>query len=204
MSHRMWIAASLALALTAAVACDRKEDRQGARTRTDDRTTTGQRTDDRYTTGQTSSVDADRDFMVKACQANLAEVEAGRLAESKATNADVKKFAQHMVEDHTAANDQLMSLAGRTNFRLPARPDDAHQKDVAKLAGMSGAEFDRKYMEMMVTDHQKAVALFEKWSKDAKDDDVRAWAEKTLPKLRDHLTMARDLSGKVGGQPSAD
>ena len=192
MSHRMWIAASLALAVSAAVACDRQEDRRGA----------GTRTDDRYTTGQTSTVEADRDFMVKACQANLAEIEAGRLAESKATNADVKKFAQHMVEDHTAANDELMSLAGKTNFRLPARPDDAHQKDVAKLAGMSGTEFDRKYMEMMVTDHQKAVELFEKWSKDAKHDDVRAWAEKTLPKLRDHLTMARDLSGKVNQLPA--
>ena len=194
MRIRMWLAASLAMGLMAAIACDRQEDRRGA----------GTRTDDRQTTSRTATATSDQDFMNMACQANLAEIEAGSLAESKGTSADVKKFAQHMVEDHTASNDQLTSLAEKTNFRLPTRPDDAHQKETAKLAGMSGAEFDRKYAEMMVTDHQKAVALFEKWSKDAKHDDVRAWAEKTLPKLRDHLTMARDLSSKLGGPPSAD
>jgi len=190
----MWMTASLALAMMAVAACDRQEDRRA----------TGTRPDDRHTTSRATTASSDQDFMTLACQANLAEIEAGRLAESKGTNADVKKFAGHMVEDHTASNDQLTSLAEKLGFRLPTRPDDAHQNDAAKLAGMSGAEFDRKYAEMMVTDHQKAVALFEKWSKDAKHDDVRAWAEKTLPKLRDHLTMARDLNSKVGGQPSAD
>ena len=195
MKIRMWIGASLALGMMAVGACDRQEGRRGAGT---------PRPDDRQTTSQAPTVNSDQDFMNSACEANLAEIEAGRLAESKGTHADVKKFAQHMVEDHTAANDQLTSLAEKMNFRLPTRPDDAHQRDAAKLAGLSGAEFDRKYMDMMVADHQKAVALFEKFSKDAKHDDVRAWAEKTLPKLRDHLTMARDLSGKLGGPPSAD
>ena len=193
MSIRMWISASLALGMIAVGACDRQEDRR-----------TGTRTDDRQTTSRAPTVSSDQDFMTMACQANFAEIEAGRLAEAKGTHADVKKFAQHMIEDHGAANEQLTSLAEKMNFRLPTTPDDAAQKDLAKLAGMSGAEFDRKYAEMMVTDHQKAVALFEKFSKDAKHDDVRAWAEKTLPKLRDHLTMARDLNGKLGGPPSAD
>ena len=195
MSIRMRITGVLALALMAVTACDRQEDRQGA----------GRRTDDRHTTGQPSMTTAatDQDFVNQACEANLAEIEAGNLAAAKGTSADVKKFAQHMVEDHSAANGELTSLAEKLNFRYPSRPDDAHQKDLAKLAGMSGAEFDRKYAEMMVADHQKVVSLFEKFSKDAKHTDLRSWAEKTLPKLRDHLSMARDLSSKLG-QPSAD
>jgi putative membrane protein len=185
MRIRMWIAASLALGMIAVGACDRREDRQ----------TTG---------APRGSTHGDQDFMVSACNANLAEIEAGRLAESKATSADVKKFAQQMVEDHSLANGELTSLAEKMTFRLPTRPDDAHQRELAKLAGTSGAEFDRKYMEMMVSDHQKAVSLFEKHSKDAKNDEVRTWAEKTLPTLRHHLTMARDLNSKVETAPKAD
>jgi putative membrane protein len=185
----MWISGILALAMMAVTACDRQEDRQGAR----------------HTTGQPSTATAgtDQDFVSRACEANLAEIEAGNLAAAKGTSADVKKFAQHMVEDHSAANGELRSVAEKLNFQFPSRPDDAHQKDMARLAGMGGAEFDRKYAEMMVTDHQKAVSLFEKFSKDAKHKDLRDWADKTLPKLRDHLSMARDLSSKLG-QPSAD
>jgi len=181
MSMRTWIAASLVLGMVALGACDPREDRQ--------------------TTGAPRGTSSDQDFMIAACHSNLAEIEAGRLAESKASGAQVKDFAQHMVEDHSRANGELTSLAEKMKVRLPSRPEDSSQKEIAKLAGMSGAEFDRKYAEMMVSDHQKAVALFEKQAKDAKNDEVRAWAGKTLPTLKDHLTMARDL---LEAQPKAD
>jgi putative membrane protein len=185
MSMRRWIAASLVLGMIAVGACDRTEDRP----------TTG---------APRGSASTDTEFMVAACHSNLAEIEAGRLAESKASNPGVKEFAQHMVEDHSQANGELTSLAEKVKVRLPSRPDDTHQREIAKLAGMSGAEFDRKYAEMMVSDHQKAVSLFEKHAKDTKNEELRAWAEKTLPTLREHLTMARDLHGKIEAQPKAD
>ena len=184
MSMRRWIAASVVLGMTAVGACDRTEDRQ--------------------TTGAPRGSTSTDTFMVAACHSNLAEIEAGRLAEAKASNPGVKEFAHHMVEDHSLANGELTSLAEKMKVRLPSRPDDTHQKEIAKLAGMSGAEFDRKYTEMMVSDHEKAVALFEKHAKDTKHEEVRAWAEKTLPTLREHLTMARDLYGKIEAQPKAD
>ncbi|RPH36224.1 MAG: DUF4142 domain-containing protein, partial [Planctomycetota bacterium] len=79
----------------AVVACDRQEDRRGA----------GPRSDDRQTTSRAPTASSDQDFMTTACQANFAEIEAGRLAEAKGTHADVKTFARHMVDDHTEANE---------------------------------------------------------------------------------------------------
>ena len=147
---------------------------------------------------------ADRTFMTKAAQANLAEVEAGRMAAEKSTNTEVQKFAQAMVDDHSQANQQLMDLAQKKNIALPNEPDDAHKKDAGRLSDLKGAEFDRSYMTMMVQDHVKAVALFEATTKAAKDSDVRTFAEKTVPVLKHHLQMARDLNNKVSGPTGAD
>ncbi len=142
---------------------------------------------------------ADRDFMIEAAQANHAEVDAGRLAVGKTANDSVREFANHMIEDHSAASLELRNLAMRKEFRVPETPDQTHLKKVARLGEITGAEFDRKYVEMMVDDHIQAVRLFEMNSKKAKDDDVRAWAMKMLPALEKHLKMARELNAKVSG-----
>lgn len=137
-------------------------------------------------------------FLSTAAQANLGEVDAGRLAEQKASDSDVRKFGQHMVEDHTAANGELVSLARRKGITVPSETDSEHKKIASKLANLSGAEFDRKYMEAMVNGHQKVVALFEANSKSARDADIRAFAEGQLPTLRKHLKMARDIYSRLG------
>jgi putative membrane protein len=72
-----------------------------------------------------------------------------------------------------------------------------HQEMVSKLSALSGAEFDRKYMDEMVKDHEKDVAAFERESTKGSDPDLKAWAAKTLPTLREHLQMARDIDMKV-------
>jgi putative membrane protein len=145
---------------------------------------------------------SDATFLSSAAQANMAEVAAGRLATKKSGNADVKRFGQHMIDDHSAANSELMDLAHKKEIPVSAQPDDAHQKDVAHLEGLSGVDFDRSYVAMMVTDHVKAVALFETYSREASDPEVRTFAQKTLPVLRDHLKMARDLAIKVAAPTS--
>ncbi|MBV8881928.1 MAG: DUF4142 domain-containing protein [Planctomycetaceae bacterium] len=190
--NRLWTTAILAGGLIGQSACDRHN---GQSSRTD------QRQEPAATrTAQTQS--SDYDFLKTAAQANLAEVDTGSLAQSKAGNADVRKFGQHMVEDHTKANVELNALALKKGFTVPTEPDAAHKKDAARLADLAGADFDRAYMKMMVSDHEKAVSLFEDNSKNAKDNDVRAFAEKMTPDLRNHLKMARDLSDKLGTSSS--
>jgi len=139
----------------------------------------------------------DQTFVTKASSAGLAEVNFGQLAAKRASNADVKKFAEKMVEDHTKANKELTDLADNRKLKVASQMDDEHRKTLDKLGKLSGSEFDRLYMEGQVKDHEDAVALFEKQAKNGENTELKKWAEKTLPTLREHLKMAKDIHGKV-------
>lgn len=140
----------------------------------------------------------DRDFMMKAAMGGMEEVQLGRLATQKAANNDVKQFGQRMVDDHSRANSELMTLAGQKGVTLPAALDQAHQDDVDRLTKLSGAAFDREYMTMMVKDHTEDVSEFDRESSSGSDADVKAWAGRTLPTLRQHWQMAQETAAKVG------
>jgi putative membrane protein len=133
-------------------------------------------------------------FMAKAAQANMAEVELGQLAASKAQSDDVKKYGQHMVDDHGKANQELKDLAQQEGATLPTYTDKAHQAAKARLEKLSGDAFDRAFAQQMVKDHQAAVAMFRTQANTGKDPEVKAWAAKMLPNLEDHLKQARTLT----------
>jgi putative membrane protein len=144
------------------------------------------------------SANADSVFMRTAAMDGLAEVEHGRLAAQNASAADVKQFAQRMVDDHSKANEELKGLASQKNVTLPTELDQKHRAMQDKLAKLKGAAFDRAYMSHMVMAHQQAVALFQREAKAGKDPDVKAWAAKTLPVLEEHHKSARTVSAAVG------
>jgi putative membrane protein len=146
---------------------------------------------------------SDASFLKKAAQGGLAEVEMGKLAQDKASDADVKASGKRMVDDHGKANDELKSLAEQKGVAVPADLDAKDKAELDRLSKLSGPEFDRAYMKDMVSDHKKDVAEFQKESKAAKDPDVKSWAGKTLPTLEDHLKMAQDDWAKVGGAKTA-
>lgn len=146
----------------------------------------------------TSSMNpADSDFVMKTAQGGMAEVNISNLAASKATNADVKTFANRMVTDHSKANDELKQLASTKGVTLPADVDDEHKKKMDELSSKNGKDFDKAYMDAMVKDHEKVVAAFEKTSKSAKDADLKTWVTNTLPTIQDHLKMAKETAKKV-------
>lgn len=141
---------------------------------------------------------ADAAFMKQAAQNGLAEVEASRIAATKATNTQVKSFAQQMVDDHTKANDELKALAAAKGVTLPTEPSMAQKAKLKLLQGADGANFDKRYAESFgLKAHEDTISLFQKESKKAKDADVKAWAEKTLPALQHHLEMAKDMEKSV-------
>jgi putative membrane protein len=123
----------------------------------------------------------------------MAEVELGKVAQQKASDSQVKSFAERMVTDHTKANDELKSLAGNKGVTLPTSLDKDHQKDSEKMQRLQGPEFDREYMKHMVKDHKKTVSDFEKQAKSGKDNDLKQFASKTLPTLQEHLKMAQQI-----------
>jgi len=141
----------------------------------------------------------DKDFMMKAAESGVAEVQMGQMALTKATNDEVKAFAQRMVDDHTKANNELMELATKKGVTLPTQPSAKQHAEHERLNKLSGANFDREYMRSQVKAHNEAVALFEREARIGKDQETKAWAEQTLPTLREHQRLANELSSKLGG-----
>lgn len=140
---------------------------------------------------------ADKSFALKAAQGGMTEVQLGQLAGDKAASQEVKDFGSKMVTDHGKANDELKSIAGTKGITLPDKLDAKHQAMVDKLSGLSGAAFDKAYVEAMVTAHKKDHALFSKEASSGKDSDIKAFAAKTDETVKMHLSMIEDIQSKM-------
>ena len=139
----------------------------------------------------------DRKFLSEAADGGMAEVELGKLAMQKASDENVKKFGQRMVDDHSKANDELRELAKRKGVDLPQTPSAKNQNLKQRLAKLNGPSFDKAYMTDMVTDHREDVAAFQKESNVARDPLVKSFATQTLPTLKEHLKTAQEISSKT-------
>ncbi len=135
----------------------------------------------------------DREFLTAAIQAGLAEVQLARLALENAQDEEVRGFAERMVEEHTAANEQLMNLAETAGMTPPTEMDQQHQTLHEQLSQLSGEEFDRQYMQSQVRDHQAAVELYSTEASQPRGP-VDQLAGRLLPTLREHLEMAEQIS----------
>ena len=136
---------------------------------------------------------ADSQFAMKAAQGGVAEVQMGQLAESKGTNDAVREFGKRMVNDHSKANEQLKQIAEQENVSLPTDMNKTDQATYDRLSKLSGADFDREYARLMVKDHEKDVAEFQKESRSGKDDPIKNFAVQTLPTLQEHLQLAKQM-----------
>lgn len=150
-------------------------------------------------TAGNNNLAADRDFIREHVAMGESEVALGRLASQKGTHAEVKRFGEMMVRDHTAAGQELKQihaqLAAANAENRPAADTDArddHKDALEDLQGLSGREFDRKYMDLMVDHHEKAVNELERRAENG-STEVRQWAAKTLPKVQQHLEQAKTL-----------
>jgi putative membrane protein len=218
---------------------------------------------------------SDRRFVNDAAESGMAEVIIGQLAVERASNDEVKRFAQRMIDDHTKANQELMQLATAKGITMPnammnqqadrqsghrsdqhisttqtqsgqagqgssqagsqsttdtqsTRQDATrrspqsgtqtgqqnsqmsksqnlqgkHRDQMNRLSKLSGAEFDREYMRHQLNDHEKAIALFQRQATEGSDAELKEFASRTLPALREHQQMARDIATKVGASDS--
>lgn len=140
----------------------------------------------------------DETFAMKAADGGMTEVMAGELARKNGASQTVKDFGARMVADHSKANDELKSVAGKKNMMLPDKVSPKHQAMLDRLGKLNGEEFDKTYMSDMMKDHDADVALFTRASKEVKDPDLRAFAEKTLPVVKTHREMLmKDMGGRM-------
>lgn len=138
---------------------------------------------------------ADQSFATMAAAGNLAEIQTAQLVESKTRRPAIKHFAERIVKDHTAANQQLMQIAQQKGITLPTTPTETQQQDYARLQGESGHMFDHDYLTSEVQDHQQMLQAFQMESQSGTDPDLKAFATQTIPVLQQHLAIAQRLSG---------
>lgn len=138
----------------------------------------------------------DSDFAVDAADAGMTEIQLGKIAVERSTNPDIKKFGQMIIDDHTKANNELKAIAKQKNITLPPSPGQENLEHIKMLNNEAGTDFNKDYIDMMVTDHEKVIHLFENASMDATDAAMKTFATNTLPTLRKHLEAAKSLQSK--------
>lgn len=146
--------------------------------------------------GTTGTFDGDRDFVEEHLAMGNAEVELGRLAQDRATHPDVKEFAAMMVREHQAAGEELRRIANNAAANTaPMRNDVTEELTELReeMAKLTGRDFDRRYIDEMIDDHEEAVEDLEGKAENASHPEVKAWAAKTLPSVRQHLERAKSI-----------
>ena len=145
----------------------------------------------------------DSNFVKEAAQGGMMEVELGKLAQEKATSEKVKAFGKRMEQDHSKANDELKKLASDKGVQLSTALDSKHKSKVDKLSKMSGADFDKRYMSDMVSDHKEDIKKFQKEADKGKDAELKQFASQKLPTLKEHLQLAESTEKDVKGSKSS-
>ncbi len=146
--------------------------------------------------GPTTVSKDDIEFLGKAAQTDMTEVQAAVIASSRALTTDTKLLANTLASDHTVNTEDLRALAATKGVTLPTQLDSKHQGELDDLQKIDAKKFDAAYAEAMTKGHKDAVDLFEKASKKSKDADIRSFAQNTLPTLQQHLNMAKHMNDK--------
>ena len=141
---------------------------------------------------------ADKDFAMNAASGGIAEVEMARIALDKSSSQAVKQHAQHMINDHTQANDELRRIATAKGITLPDVPNADHKAMVDKIRDAPASDFDKTYIrEAGVKAHTEMQTLFRNESTSGVDPDLKAFAAKTLPTVESHLRQSETLQDKM-------
>lgn len=188
----LFVAASAALSMQACHSS--KDSKAKADSMNNARDTTKATTVKKDTTPVVMTVNADdAKFATAAANGGMAEVNLGKLAQEKGTSQKVKDFGAMMVTDHSKANDELKALAKNKGIALPLVVGADEQKEYDELSKKSAADFDKAYVSKMIDGHKKAVSLFEDAAKNCKDPDLKAFATNTLPTVKAHLELIKDI-----------
>jgi putative membrane protein len=131
-------------------------------------------------------------FLTEAIQGNLAEIEMGKLAQQKGQSDAVKSFGKMLETDHGDALQKASALASAGGMTPPTQPNAKQKAEHDRMARMSGGQFDREFGKMMVADHKKDIAAYEKAARN--NDDVGKYAKESLPVLQKHLKQAESLT----------
>ena len=139
------------------------------------------------------------DFVSEAASSDMFEIESSKLAQEKADSSS-KTFAAKMISDHTKTSSELKAIAAKAKVEVPTALDSSHQSKLDKLKSLNGADFDKQYDADQLAAHKDAVSMFERYAKGGDNKELKAFAAKTLPHLKQHQKMAEGLQKSTTGQ----
>lgn len=190
------------LALGLAVGCNQQRGNEPASTsnNTNSSRTSRSDTNDAKTSVGGPISTGDQQFITEAANGGMKEVELGNFVAQKTQNSDVKQLADRIAQDHSNANQELKSAAQQDNGQVPAALDEKAMQEMNQFKKMSGAKLDRMYVQHMIDDHKRDIAKFQEQASGGAAPQVKAFAQKTLPTLQEHLQMAQDTMSKLGNK----
>ncbi len=144
-----------------------------------------------------TDIKKDVDFTMSAAAGGMMEVELGGIAKTNAGSASVKAFGEQMVNDHSKANAELKAIADSKNISLPSVPDNAMQHDIDDLKQKHGKDFDKAYIDLMVSDHKKDIKEFQEQADKGNDPKIKTWAAEKIATLQHHLKMAEGIQNEL-------
>lgn len=147
-----------------------------------------------------ASMKSEQRFMVEAYMGNLAEVAFGQLAQQRGQSQGVKDFGQKLIDDHSKANETAGKYLDGQQVQRPIHVPKEALGRFTKLSEVSDQEFDRMFAKELTQEHEKDIAKYQKWSKTAKNDDVKSYINETLPVLKDHHKTAKQLQKGAPGK----
>jgi putative membrane protein len=145
----------------------------------------------------------DQTFLRKAHQSNLAEIQAGRLAQQKATSASVRDMGARLISDHTRLDSRLRPVANQLGVNLPDQPNPMQRQVAAQLSAKRGAAFDRAWVAAMITGHRQALADGQAELQAGSSEQVQSLARSAAPVIQGHLTMLQQIAGEIPGGVAA-
>jgi putative membrane protein len=137
---------------------------------------------------------ADKNFVKNTIEGGLAEIECSQLALQKSSNDELKRFAQRMIDDHTKLRDQMKPIATQLGVKGPTEPTKKDKAVIAKLESLSGDDFDKAYIKLMLKEHEMDAASFKQEAKSAQSPLVKDAATKDDPLIEGHLQMIQDIA----------
>jgi len=156
--------------------------------------------------GQTSAAtlgaNTTEGFVTSAATSDMYEIQAGQMAQQKAQSAGVKAFAKQMVTDHTAMSNELKAVASKVNVALPTELDQRRKGMIDNLTAASGADFDKVYLAQQDAAHGEAHTLLQGYADNGDNPELKALAQKALPKVKGHHDQVKKLMGEGGAAPA--
>jgi putative membrane protein len=139
----------------------------------------------------------DREIAEKIDQANQAEIDEGHMAETKASNPDVKDFAEMLVKDHTSALDELRRLMRDNNAEVTPQENAKPAEESSELQTLQGAAFDRAFVDEQVTAHEKTLDDLRSFEGSAQNPDLKKYISNLIPTIQKHLDKAQELQKRM-------